>query len=101
MRQPCTVLVARSQTDAVDQQCLAELSHSRTLMPKATWLDAVQLQFWNEMVEPLPLELANVVANATARHVLFGDANDPLFEAVRTKLAHPFQSRHPAARRRR
>jgi hypothetical protein len=100
MREPCSLLVARSQTDALDQQKLADLSHSRALMPRATWLDALRLQFWGETVEPLPLELAGVVANAAARHVLFADANNPLFEAVFAKLAHPFQRRRPSARRR-
>ncbi|MNE93898.1 hypothetical protein D3C80_1918040 [compost metagenome] len=96
------MLIAASQTAPVDEQCLAELSRCRTLMPNARWLDEVQLQFWSEAIEPLPLELARVVALATARHVLFEEADDPLFDAVLTKLAHdPLQGRRPSPRKRR
>lgn len=101
-RMPCTMLIAASQGGPADEQCLAELLRCRTLMPNARWLDDLQLQFWSEAIEPLPLELARVVALSTARHVLFEGADDPLFEAVLTKLAHdPFQGRRPSPRKRR
>lgn len=102
LQQSCTLLVSRSQTEAVDQQCLEELGRYRTLMPEASWLRDLQLQFWNETLEPLPLELAQVVAASAARHVLAEDTgNDPLFEAILTKLAHnPIQRRRSAPKRR-
>lgn len=102
LQQPCTLLVARSQTGAIDQQCLEELARSRTLMPEAPWLGNVQMQFWNEALEPLPLELAHVMAASAARHVLADDSsNDPLFEAILTKLAHnPIQRRRSTTKRR-
>lgn len=101
-RLPCTMLIAASQGGPADAQCLAELSLCRTLMPHARWLDDLQLQFWSEAIEPLPLELARVVALSTARHVLFEESDDPLFEAVLTKLAHdPLQGKRPSSRKRR
>ncbi|HEY5803483.1 MAG TPA: hypothetical protein VIT90_07330 [Lysobacter sp.] len=101
-RLPCTMLIAVSQTDPADEQCLVELSRCRILMPNARWLDDLQLQFWSEEIEPLPLELARVVALSTARHVLFEEAEDPLFDAVLTKLAHdPLQGKRPSPRKRR
>ncbi|MBF6024824.1 hypothetical protein [Lysobacter niastensis] len=102
MRAPCTMLVSRSQSAALDKGCQGELERCRTLLPSAPWLSDLRLQFWTEAQEPLPLELAQVVAAAAARHVLFENTGDPLFEAVLTKLAHnPFQRGRPAARKKR
>jgi hypothetical protein len=88
MRLPCTMLVSRSQSEALDEQFLGELARCRLLMPNASWLGDVQLQFWSGAIEPLALEMSHVVAAATARHVLFESRNDSLFEAIATKLAH-------------
>ncbi|MEG3788893.1 hypothetical protein V1318_02040 [Lysobacter sp. CCNWLW3] len=102
LQQPCTLLVSRGQTEAVDKQCLEELGRCRTLMPEAPWLRDLQLQFWNETPEPLPLELAQIVAAAAARHALAEDTgNDSIFEAILTKLTHnPIQRRRSAHKRR-
>ncbi|MFC5577283.1 hypothetical protein ACFPOA_04540 [Lysobacter niabensis] len=100
MRVPCTLLVSRSP--AVDQNCQGDLEHCRPLFPNAPWLSDLRLQFWTEAPEPLPLELAQIVAAATARHVLLEHTSDPVFEAVLTKLAHnPFQRGRPVVKRRR
>jgi hypothetical protein len=100
MRVPCTMLVSRSPT--VDKNCQDDLEHCRTLMPSAPWLSDLRLQVWTEAPEPLPLEMAQVVAAATARHVLLESTSDPVFEAVLTKLAHsPFQRGRVAVKRRR
>lgn len=101
MRPPCTLLVSRSQSSAIDKQCLEELARCRVLMPNAPWLGDLQLQFWKDAPEPLPLELAQVVAAAVARQMLSENTNDPLFEALLAKLAHnPFQRRRSAQKRR-
>jgi hypothetical protein len=101
MRMPCTMLVSRSPT--VDKNCQGDLEHCRTLLPNAPWLSDLRLQFWTEVPpEPLPLELAQIVAAATARHMLLENTSDPVFEAVLTKLAHnPFQRGRPAVKRKR
>lgn len=102
MRVPCTMLVSRSQTEATDKRLRDELELCRVMLPNAPWLGALQLQLWNEALEPLPLELAHVVAASTARHVLSENTSDSLFEAVLTKLAHnPFQHGRPATRKKR
>jgi hypothetical protein len=101
MRVPCTMLVSRSQSEVLDKQFLDELARCRTLMPSAPWLGDVRLQFWNEAMEPLALEMSRVVAAATARHALFDSGNDALFEAIATKLAHNPLQRGRSVRKRR
>lgn len=100
-RQPCTLLVSRSQTEVIDQQYLDELVRCRALMPEAPWLGDLQLQFWDEALEPLPLELAQVLASAAARHMLAEGTSDTLFDAISTKLVHnPIERRRSALKRR-
>lgn len=100
-RESCTLLVSRSQAAAIDQQQLDALAKCKTHMPGAHWLKEMQLQFWSEPPEPIPLELSQLVATAAARYALDDEASLPLIDAILTKLVHnPFQRTHRAARRR-
>jgi hypothetical protein len=45
------------------------------------------LHFWDGAIEPIPLELARVAAAACARYVANRNAANPIFDAVRSKLA--------------
>lgn len=101
MREPCTLMLSRSQTAAIDQQQVEALAKCRAQMPGAPWLEQMQLQFWSEALEPIPLELSQLMAAAAARYVLDDDASLPLVDAMITKLVHnPLQRMHPAGRRR-
>ena len=101
-REACTTLVARGQGPESDRCELEDLADYRTRLPDARWLSALQLRFWSDAIEPLPLEIAHVVAAAIARQRLDADAANPIFAAALTKLSHDHASlRLPAKPRRR
>ena len=60
------------------------------------------LQVWDGDVDPIPLEIARIAAGAVARHMESPGTPNPIFEAVRTKLATmPAQlTARPRSRRR-
>ncbi|UXI66029.1 hypothetical protein [Tahibacter amnicola] len=94
-RQPCTVLVTANPGTRSEQQAMGEYVRARTRLPDATWIRDLQLRFWEEPADPLPLQLANVAAEAVARYLLDEKAVNPVFAAVESKLAHaPFPLRH-------
>ena len=91
-RHPCSAIVSRSQGEEVDQRCLETFRRSRTHLSSADPLRDLQLRFWKEPVEPLPLELAHAAAASVVRHRSTEDIPNPVFDAVFTKLANtPFQ----------
>ncbi|MNV58943.1 hypothetical protein D3C71_1513400 [compost metagenome] len=101
LREPCTLLVARSQSEIIDQQLAQALTQCRAHMPGAPWLEEMHLQFWSEAPEAIPLELSQLVATAAARYVLDDQASLPLVDAMLTKMVHnPFQRTHRHPRRR-
>jgi hypothetical protein len=91
LRRTCTMLVCRSHSAETDRQQVKDLDHCRAQMVGAAWLRDLQFHTWTEPVEPLPLELAQVIAASVTRHVLTGGEGDPVFDAVSAKLANdPF-----------
>lgn len=101
-RRACAMLVSRAHSAEIDQQYREELARCRARMPQADWLRNLQLRGWDEPLEPLPLELAHVVATSVVRHRLHENVPNPVFDAVLTKLAHtPFQLKRPTRLKRR
>lgn len=101
-RRACAMLVSRAQSAEIDRQYREELARCRTRMPQADWLRNLQLREWEEPVEPLPLELAHVVAASVVRHRLHENVHNPVFDVVLTKLAHtPFQLKRSTRLKRR
>lgn len=93
-RRPCSVIVSRSQGEEVDQRCLETFRRSRTHLSSVDPLRDLQLRFWKDPVEPLPLELAHAAAASVVRHRHRASEHvaNPVFDAVFTKLANmPFQ----------
>ena len=100
-RTPCTVLLTRSQGEAIDTQLQREFVQARAMLPDAGALETMNLHVWRQAVEPLPLELANVIAAAVLRHHLAPNGFNPVFEAALGKLVHnAFPFAHPKARKR-
>jgi hypothetical protein len=101
-RRACDLLLSRAQSAEIHQQYQEELVRCRSRMPDADWLRSMQLRIWDEPVEPLPLELAHIVATSVARHCLDENVPNPVFDAVLAKLAHiPFQLKRLAKLKRR
>jgi len=100
-RRPCQILVSRRRDKAVDQGYIDALAHSRKRLPDAEWLQDMELQYWSEPIEPLPLEAAHVIATSIVRYRADGDMANPIAEAIRGKLAHPLEllDRPPKKRR--
>ncbi|HWT16339.1 MAG TPA: hypothetical protein VN581_11190 [Patescibacteria group bacterium] len=88
-RNPCAMLLSRARGPAIDRQCLKELEHAKSMNSETGSLAQMQLHFWDQPKEPLPLELANVIAAAVLKHLLDRDGFNPVFEAVLGKLVHP------------
>lgn len=55
----------------------------------ADQIGALELAFWNDPSEPLPMEVARLAAAAVGRHLEHPAQNNPLFETVRAHLAPP------------
>lgn len=101
-RRACAVLVSRAQGVDIDHRSQEELVRCRTRMPEATWLADMQLRIWKEPIEPLPLELAHLIAESVVRRLLHEDVANPIFDATLTKLAHnPFQFKRTTKPKRR
>jgi hypothetical protein len=101
-RRACDMLVSSRQTAESEQRYLEEFLRCRAHMPHAVWLRDMHLRFWEEPVEPLPLELAHIVAASVAHCQLHEEAPNPIFDAVLTKLAHnPFKGKRLDKRKRR
>lgn len=99
-RQACSLLVSgRHSKHSANALCEA-FARCRSHMPEALWLGEMQLRLWKEPVEPLPLELAHVVAESVVRHRLHPKDANPIFDAVRTKrVQDPFHWRPPGGGR--
>lgn len=100
-RTPCTMLLSRSQGAVTDEQLQKEFAQARSMLSEADALDAMNLHVWSQPAEPLPLELANVIAAAVLRHQLEPSGFNPVFEAVLGKLVHnAFPFAHMKGRKR-
>ena len=98
-RRPCRVLVSR--TGAGPDDCRDAFAHCRERLPKAEWLQRMELHNWDRPVEPLALEAAHVIANSVARYRADREAENPIVDAIRPKLSHPLELlvRQPKKRR--
>ena len=101
-RRACAAIVTRAQGIVEDQQSQQEFFRCRSRMPEAAWLGDMQFRTWKETIEPLPLELAHVVAESVVRHQQQEDVANPIFDALLTKLASdPFPFKRPTKSKRR
>lgn len=100
-REACTTLVARGQGPERDRGDLDDLAAIRARMPDARWLPHLQLRFWNDAIEPLPLEIAHVAAAAIARQRVSEEAPNPIFAAALSKLSHEITFWRPPSKPRR
>ena len=99
---PCSILVARQHGTAATEARADAFAHSRKWLPNASWLQQMKLCPCDSAPEPLALELTHVIAALVARYRADGEGANPIAEAVRSKLAHPFHLLdHPVAKRRR
>lgn len=87
-RASCSLLLSRSSGAGIDAQYEKEFANCRNMQSDAGTLDTMQLRFWSQPREPLPLELANVIAAAVLRHQLDPNGFNPVFAATMGKLAH-------------
>lgn len=101
-RQPCSVFIARGQEEATNQQSREAFFRCQRRYPDSAWLQNVELRFWADVAEPLPLEMAQVVAAAVSRYSFDPSVPSPVVEAIRNKLAlpHPLISRTEKKKRR-
>ena len=97
-RLPCRMLVARGDDEKSHTDAFAR---SRRRLPDAKWLQNMELRCWMGAVEPLPLEIAHVIAASVARFRIDGDMANPIAEAVSAKLAHPLELLRGLPRKRR
>ena len=100
-RHPCRVLVSRTGTGPVEQECADAFTHCRERLPDAEWLQRMELRGWNEPFEPLPLEAAHVIATSVARYRADKEAENPIVDAIRAKLAHPLELLARSSKKRR
>jgi len=89
-RQPCSVLVTRSDMGAADQGYIDAFARSQRSLD-VKWLQDMELRVPTNPREPLPLEVAHVVAASVARYRVDEGLDNPIVDAVRPKL-----SRKPA-----
>lgn len=100
-RTACRVVVARTGTGPAVQDWADAFAHCRGRLPDVNWLRSMQLRGWDEPVEPLPLEAAHVIAASVARYRADKQAENPIVDAIRAKLAHPFELLERSAKKRR
>lgn len=100
-RRACATLVCRSESVGAEKLCREELAARRSIAD-AEWLREFEFHAWKEPVEPLPLELACVIAAAVVRDPGQGDAPQPILDAAMTKLVHdaPVDRKRNRGRRR-
>ena len=93
--------MCRAESVGAEKLCREELASRRSLA-EAEWLREFELHAWKEPVEPLPLELACVIAAAVVRDSAQGDASHPILDAAMTKLVHdaPVDRKRNRGRRR-
>jgi hypothetical protein len=85
------MLVTRPMATATEAHFQEEVA-LRSRLAEATWLRDFELRAWEEPVEPLPLELASVIAASVIRERLHGEVSNPILDAALTKRVHgPFE----------
>lgn len=89
-RQACSVLVARSLNEEAEAGYVDAFARSRRSLD-VKWIQDMELRVSKGPREPLPLEVAHVVAASIARYRVDEALDNPIVDAVRTKL-----SRRPA-----
>jgi hypothetical protein len=99
-KRACGVLVARARDEEAGQGFMDAFARSQRLLD-AQWLQRMEPQSWTDPVEPLPLEVANVIAASIARYRADADIDNPIVDAVRAKLSRPLAllNRPPKKRR--
>lgn len=87
----CALAISTSQPDSIQVEYRDGLKAARDRLPGSIPLRGLQLDFWPGGTEPLPLELAKVVATSVLRHLQSGGDVDSVFDAAKTKFANdPF-----------
>lgn len=91
-RRACEWLIVRGQDADGERRSQEEFALCRSRLSQAEVFRDMQLRFWKQgVVEPLPLELAQVIAASVLRRQMDEDAANPVFDAIATKLVHdPF-----------
>ncbi|WP_133822018.1 hypothetical protein [Tahibacter aquaticus] len=85
-RQACDALVmARAQSDAEATEVDAML-RARARQSERDWTHNLRWQFWDETPEPLPLELARLIAGCVLQQRIHEGNVNPVFSAVLPKL---------------
>ncbi|WP_148649880.1 hypothetical protein [Lysobacter antibioticus] len=83
--------ISSSQANSIQVEYRDALKLARGRLPESILLRDLQLDFWPAGTEPLPLELAKVVATSVLRHFQSGGDVDSVFDAAKAKLANdPF-----------
>jgi hypothetical protein len=76
-----------SPTDSATQRVqLAAFNAIRPLVEQGERVDAMELRHWAEPTVPLPVELAQVIAEAAGRTLDDPERPSPLWDAARSKL---------------
>jgi hypothetical protein len=86
-RQACSVLVVRGRNGADEQSYTDAFARSRRSLD-VKWLQDMELRVLNAPREPLPLEVAHVVATSIARYRADEDMDNPIVDTIRAKLSH-------------
>ena len=99
-RQACSVLVVRGHDGGHDQGYTDAFARSRRSLD-VKWLQDMELHVLNAPREPLPLEVAHVVATSIARYRVDEDMDNPIVDTIRAKLSHrPMLLDRPLKKRR-
>lgn len=80
--------MSSSQANSIQVEYRDALKLARGRLPGSILLRDLQLDFWPAGTEPLPLELAKVVATSVLRHFQSGGDVDSVFDAAKAKLAN-------------
>lgn len=86
-----TLAISTSQPNSIQAEYRDALKVARDRLPGSILLRDLKLDFWPSGTEPLPLELAKVVAASALRHFQSGSDADSVFDAAKAKFANdPF-----------
>ena len=85
-RQPIRQLIVAAGQGLVNRSAMNDCRRRFADQP---WIQQLEVTEWKDSDEPLPLELARVIAGAVARHSDDPQAPNPIIEAIRPKLANP------------
>lgn len=85
-RQPIRQLIVANGLGTANRAALLDC---RRRFADQTWIQQLEVTEWRDPDEPLPLELARVIAGAVARHCDDPQAANPILDAIRPKLANP------------